>query len=196
MDEKNIDSSQSSATPSLTSGQRASDAAHLDQSHAGPIELRHSDGRIEHPSVGHEQVDLNLFSVAVTLVFLGLALMTVGVGTGWLLHGEARLRSERFAAATWSPNVDLPRQPRLEPLEPQIPASASFVAGEQAAEARLHGHAPASETGFVQIPIDKAIDQVAKELRAQGPIKAPAKSQGLVGSGDSNSGRMLREDIP
>ncbi len=55
-----------------------------------------------------------------------------------------------------------------------------------------------SEKGYVQIPIDRAMELVVPRLKVRQPTAGPGatKDRGLVDGGESNSGRMLRGTSP
>jgi len=160
----------------------------------GPIEIQHADGRIEHPSVARETTDIRYALVAVSIVLLGLALVGVTCGARWLIHLESRNDSRRLPAADDLP-MKLSIQPRLEPFEPQLPTANSFAADIQAMEGRLQSYGPTDEADFVHVPIEIAIQHVARQLQKPAAEREP-KSRGLINAGDSNSGRVFRGESP
>jgi hypothetical protein len=61
-------------------------------------------------------------------------------------------------------------------------------------EKTLHSYGNTNESGFVHIPIEQAMKLVAPTLETrQGDRQLPAKGFGLVGGGESNSGRLYSE---
>ncbi len=92
------------------------------------------------------------------------------------------------------PEIVLPRTPRLEAIESSTLADDSFATAQRQREARLHRSGPTDESGFVHIPIEKAIELTAKDLQSQTAPAPRDKSRGLLGGGEANSGRVFRED--
>jgi hypothetical protein len=132
-----------------------------------------------------------------------VAIAAVGIGFG-LIGARVRFDQElgqwqhRYSAETPASSVELPAQPRLEPLEPHsAKSSAAFVSRQREQEARLRGYGRTGEQRFVHVPIDKAIERLANDLKSKNPSSAPApKSRGLVTGGEANSGRVFSEDAP
>jgi hypothetical protein len=68
---------------------------------------------------------------------------------------------------------------------------------QQRAEQALDRYAPGDEKGYVQVPIDRAIEMLPERVKSRGDEAAVRiKSDGLVDAGESNSGRVLREVRP
>ena len=66
-----------------------------------------------------------------------------------------------------------------------------------AKEKALNSYGTTAENGFVHIPIQQAIKAVAGSLPAKGTSQGrAAHDNGLLESGDSNSGRMFRGPQP
>jgi len=148
--------------------------------------------------VQHEPSDLRLAPIVGIVALLAVAI-ALAAGSAWLLfirHRRLGLHLPWPTDSATSP-IQLPNQPRLEAFEPQPGASETFAASEQAAEASLHAYGPTNELGFVHIPIEQAMRSLAKELSSQSqPEPLDPKSRGLIGSGDANSGRLLRGGSP
>src|SRR5439155_12567267 len=49
----------------------------VEEASATPDEIRHADGRIEHPRASHESTDIIFLGIAVTVVVIGVALAAV-----------------------------------------------------------------------------------------------------------------------
>ncbi len=163
--------------------------------HGGPIEVQHADGRIEHPGVRREATDISYPLVAVSIVVLGFVLAGVGLAARWLFHMENRRANGSISTAD-ELAVKSPIQPRLEPFEPQFPTADSFAVEFQAMEARLQSYGPTDDADFVHVPIEKAIEHVARQMQNQPMVVRDAKSRGLINAGDANSGRVLRGGSP
>lgn len=161
-----------------------------------PEEIRRGE-RIEHPSVHHDPRDVRVGCVfallGATICFFALLGFAV-----WRYYDFQRDKQARIKQATHAlrphPSRALPPQPRLEPLNRMVKTDISNVFARRAARERLlHGYGPTEAEGYVHIPIELAIDQLAGELPVrEAPPPAPLKSHGLVTGGESNSGRMFR----
>jgi len=132
-----------------------------------------------------------------------LAVAAIGIGLGVIgarvwFHQELRQWQHRNSAESPSPKTKLPTEPRLEPLEPQsAKSSAAFVLLQREQEATLRGYGQTADEGFVHVPIDKAIEHLAKDLQSdQRPEALGTKSRGLLTGGEANSGRVFSEATP
>ncbi len=91
------------------------------------------------------------------------------------------------------PSDAKPAPPRLEPLDFNEMGSGVF-AKQLAMEDALHRYGDSAEPGFVHIPIARATKLVVPTIRVRpGATQPPAKSFGLIGDGESNSGRLYSE---
>jgi hypothetical protein len=164
-------------------------------------EIRHEDGRIEHPSVRHEKTDVSF--PWILRLLLGSAVLAVIVFASilWLFHDFSAYESNRGKTAfPLAPDPakrlgTLPPEPRLEQIDRLRGIEVSnFYKREEAREKVLgsYGSIP-GETGFVHVPIDQAMKYLAGKLpaRAEKP-NADGRVQGLVDGGEPNSGRMFR----
>jgi hypothetical protein len=136
-----------------------------------PEEIRHPDGRIEHPSVHHEPTDASFYWILG--VVLGAGLLGVIIFLAILAYFNhcrealAVARKSRFPL-TPSPTRSLPPEPRLEQLDRLAGVtSADILAIQRAKLERLNSLGPAEEKGFVHIPIDRAIKLLANKLPAR-----------------------------
>jgi hypothetical protein len=148
----------------------------------------------------HEEIDFERSDIAtykIVLVLFGIALVFVGAGFLCLLVLRLNVTSdERGMPAQYNVSKEpLPVAPRLEPLDRrQATATTDVFAKQLAMEQTLHSYGNTNDTAFVHIPIQQAIKLVAPTLESrQGDQQLPAKGFGLVGGGESNSGRLYSE---
>ncbi len=133
-----------------------------------PSEIRHADGRIEHPLVKHEPHVIpfrSIMAVILALVLSGAAIFFLV----WIFF-EARNR-QQLAAKTSNyplatPEVQrLPAEPRLEPLDRLTGNQASdFYQRELAKQRQLNTYGPTDDPQFVHIPIEDAMKMVVAKL--------------------------------
>ncbi len=165
-------------------------------------EIRHPDGRIEHPGVRYEPKDIRSdFLLAVVV-----AACCVLAVLGYLVRHFYRSQTAAQAELKKSPyplapalSAKLPPEPRLEQLDRMAAVESSDVFKRLAAkEKALNSYGATAEKGFVHIPIQQAIKAVAGNLpiaKEPSPGRA-AHSNGLLEAGRSNSGRMFRGPWP
>jgi hypothetical protein len=161
-------------------------------------EIRHTDGRIEHPLVKLEAKDLSLAGVVATLIAIAILFIAVDFAARALFKNQQGREMERFAVpAGRSAGEELPRQPRLEPFEPKLPAAESFAAEARDLEGQLHSYGAAEDSEFARVPIEVAIQRTATQLQSNksGSSDSNRRERPLV-SGDANSGRVFRETEP
>src|SRR5579862_3610689 len=109
-------------------------------------EVRHADGRIEHPAVGFERTDVPsrwVLIVAIVSCAIGVAAFFVAFA---FFHMQASSlavrRASDFPLAT-HPSDRLPPEPRLEQIDRRAEIETPNVfLREQAKEAVLHGYGP------------------------------------------------------
>jgi hypothetical protein len=162
-------------------------------------EIRHADGRIEHPSVRYEKTDASLRDILVIMacaVVLGIVIYLV-VWQFFVRYSDhlAEKGKSSFPLAP-APSTALPPEPRLEELDRLTGNDASNVyARQKAKEEALRRYGSTGETGYVHIPIAQAIDHFANRLPARKQeAGSPRHDLGLVDSGESNSGRLFRKE--
>jgi hypothetical protein len=148
-----------------------------------------------HEEVAYEPEDLR--AKGILWVLIGIAAMFAGVAlvAWWFLNFNESVadRAAQFAQYTASAE-ELPGEPRLEPLDRSEATAASDVFAKQLAlEHQLHSYGKTSDQGFVHIPIEQAMKFAIAEIPVRKESEPPAKSFGLVGGGESNSGRMYAE---
>jgi hypothetical protein len=158
-------------------------------------EIRHPDGRIEHPFVKLETKDVRLAGVVATVIGVAMVFGAVDFAARSLFRIQQRRETGRVAVPGSHRAGDiLPRQPRLEPFEPQLPAQESFAAAVGDRESELHGYGATEDSRFARVPIEIAIQHTARQL--QGKSERKANKREPVVSGDANSGRVFREGEP
>jgi hypothetical protein len=163
-------------------------------------ERAHPDGRLEHPSVRHERTDASFGWV------LGLILASIGLAAliFYLLMVFLQSYGDRQAAIKRSsyplastPRERLPAEPRLEQLNRlQENERPNVYLRQLRKEEVLNSYGPTPEEGFIHIPIGRALTLVEQKLpvRKEQPSGDPRRANGLVDAGESNSGRMFREE--
>lgn len=151
----------------------------------------------ERPEVRIDDTDVRFGWIGAVVAALAIGLLTAAALAAWMYHAKSSWRTATEAASR-STSFTLPAAPRLEPLATHTadPGS-SFLAQQAAQEAQLHRFGRTDDPGYVHVPIERAIARLAEELQSGArPPPRGAKSQGLVNSGDANSGRRLRKDTP
>jgi hypothetical protein len=162
-------------------------------------EIRHPDGRIEHPAVRFETRDAS-FPWAVGLFFGAVGLSALGFYLLWFFFTEYRsyqatIKKSPFPLAA-QPNTAPPVEPRLEQVDRLMGVESNSVYQRQLErEKKLHAYGPTPEKGYVHVPIEQAMKHLADKLpaRKESP-KDEHKANGLVDAGESNSGRMFRKE--
>ncbi|MCC6417860.1 MAG: hypothetical protein IT429_06375 [Gemmataceae bacterium] len=166
-------------------------------------EIRHPDGRIEHPTVRYERTDASfpwIFSIIIAAAIFGV-LIYIAIW-GFLRSERAELaeqRRSRYPIAP-KPSTALPPEPRLEQLDRlkgiEIP---NVYVRQQVKENRLARYGPTEEEGFVHIPIKQAMHLLATIRKL--PVRnekaaALPRDNWLVDGGESNSGRLFDRRRP
>ncbi len=176
---------------------------HHDPRHPELDEIRHADGRIEHPQVRTEHTDVTLRAVVISLlVAMGFAAIVhwIVLEFFYSYRGyQQDIKQSAFPVAPPPAVSEDPRripQPRLEPVDRMAGIEKANVFERQLAkEKKLHAYGPTEETGYVHIPIEQAMERLADHLpvRKEGATKTDRRREdGLVDAGESNSGRMFR----
>jgi hypothetical protein len=164
---------------------------------AGEEEVLHSDGRIENPSIRYEERDVSFRGVLIVAI-IGTC---IGVALFGLVYLFFRADTDRLASRRESefplaehPSEEPPREPRLEQIDHLAGvARENAYLRESAKEDQLDSYGETKEKGFVHVPIRRALESLVGHLpvRKESP-PGPGKDNGLVDSGESNSGRMFR----
>jgi hypothetical protein len=164
-------------------------------------EIRHPDGRIEHPSVRHERSDASfrwVFGIIIAaMVFAAFVHWAILMFFFDYRNKEAKVKESPYPLAS-TPSTALPPEPRLEELNRRRGESSSAYEREAAKEDVLRSYGPTGEKEFIRIPIERAMNLLADKLpvRKQPPAGRRRRQDGLVDAGESNSGRMFREAPP
>jgi len=159
---------------------------------------------IENPAVRYEPRDIGVRGVLVLMV-VACGVLVVIAYVVWRFYwfqagGREAIRPSPYAMTPGVP-APLPPEPRLEQVDRMAGIETSSAAKLLSAKEKvLNSYGPAAEKGFVHIPIQQAMKTVAAEARAgklgERRPSPPAKDQGLLDSGESNSGRVFRGDLP
>ena len=153
---------------------------------------------VRHADVQYEAKDIN-FGCLLTVMFAAILVVATVTSAMWGLYWWQAKRAE--TTREWVNSLEtplsrkLPPEPRLEQLNTMAGVKSSNVFERLSAQEKvLNSSGPSDEKGFVHIQIQQAIKQTAGKLPArEGPPPGPTgKDRGLVDSGESNSGRMLR----
>jgi hypothetical protein len=163
-------------------------------------EVRHPDGRIEHPMVRHEQTDANHRRI-LWILFGGVVLMALTMATVLRFFYvyqdyQSGIKKSPYPLAP-EPSTALPQGPRLEQvnrLEDRGAPSAYSV--NLPDEHTLETYGPTAEKGFVHIPIDRAMQLLKDKLpsRPQPSAEQRIRQNGLLDGGGPNAGRLFREE--
>lgn len=153
----------------------------------------------QHPEVHYERTDVRLRGVLVVIAGIAcLASFHYWIVWWWFNRynaSESAMKRSPYPLAP-APSAKLPAEPRLEELEriANIQKEDVYVR-EKAKETILNGLGPTDETGFVHIPIKRAMQMVAGKLPAgPAPPPGPVKDNGLLDHGEPNSGRLYRRE--
>lgn len=161
-----------------------------------PEDARHEGAELEHPSIRYERRDVPfrwVLAVAIVSTCIGAAIFLLVYA--FFRADTARLASRRESEFPLAehPSHELPPEPRLEQLD-RLPGLAreNVYLMEAAKEDQLDRYGATKETGFVHIPIRRAMQSLAGQLPVRKEPPVPTKDNGLIDSGASNSGRLLR----
>jgi hypothetical protein len=160
-------------------------------------EIRHADGRIEHPSVLHERSDAAFrWIMGIGVASVVLAALILGV-VWWFFRGygdyQARIKRSPYPLAS-EPSSALPAEPHLEQLNRIRGIVSSNVYQRQAdKEDVLNSYGPSAEKGYIHIPIERAMSLLEGKLPArQEAAEEGKRANGLIDAGEPNSGRLFR----
>lgn len=152
------------------------------------------DDSTQHAQSRREATDIRFGPILGVVSALGICLVLAAFAVERLLQWREQVRGP--AAARPKP-ARLPAEPRLEPLESESDAERSFTQREEARRERLTTLGAAEEDGFVHVPIDRAMQRLASDLKDKSPpTSAGDKSRGLLHAGEANSGRVMKEATP
>ncbi len=159
----------------------------------------HEPSEQEHGAVRYERKDIRV-RLVVILVLSAACFAAVDYFVIWQFFG-VRKRIQEATNVSPFPNTppvssQLPPEPRLEQLNNLAAIKSTNVYDRLAAQEKiLQSYGPTDDKGFVHIPIEQAIEAVAGHLRKQ-PGGGARNDSGLIDSGESNSGTMLRGGNP
>lgn len=176
----------------------ADDSSHKPDATALPTaEVRHPDGRIEHPRVQREVRDVR-FRLILAFVVITVLAGAAELYVVWELFQEEEHVAEpaatpRYPLAARHRNV-LPKEPRLEQINRIQGVESGNVRRIETIDLdKLNRFGPTSDEGYIHIPIDAALGLVVEKLPVRESSGADDyRSRGLVDGGESNSGRMFR----
>lgn len=163
-------------------------------------EIHSSDGRVEHPSVRYERSDASfrwIFIIILgTMVFAAIVQSIVLAFFYHYRDYQAEIKKSPYPLAP-TPSTTLPREPRLEQVDRLAGIETPNVYQREASYLDILNHyGPTHEEGFIHVPIDRAMQYLIEEkkLPARPPLspEQARHSEGLINSGESNSGRVFR----
>lgn len=181
------------------SGEPLRDEPSIQAGQAGGLpheEQRNVDAKLEHPSVSYEPRDVPFRGVLV----VAIAGVCIGAAIFGLVYAFFRADTNRLASRRESefplaehPSNELPAEPRLEQIDrlSGIPRENVYLR-LSAKEDQLDRYGETKEKGFLHIPIDRAMQSLAGHLPVRKEPPGASKDNGLIDSGASNSGRMIR----
>ncbi len=151
----------------------------------------------EHHTVHYEPRDVEFRWVlygAITLVCTGA---TICVAVFFYHQAKIRAVSEDGRGFPLAPHPlsELPAKPRLDPLEKLSAEEATRIyhRHDQMMQ-RLQSYGAASQDGYLHVPIDRAMETLAGELPVRKTsVKNSLRDNGLIDSGEPNSGRLFRK---
>jgi hypothetical protein len=163
-----------------------------------PDEIHHPDGRIEHPSVRYERTDASfgcILSILIAALIFGIvAFAGVRLFFDEYRNYQAEIKKSPYPLAP-EPSTALPREPRLEQIDRLAEVETPNVHEREAAKEKiLNSYGATQESGFVHVPIERAMSLLADKLpvRAKPPANQTEHSNGLIDAGESNAGRVFR----
>ena len=165
-------------------------------------DIRHSAEPPEHGSVRREKRDV-LFSRAIWVLVAALVIGALELWGVWRFFENRRKHQDRIDASRYPlgqpESGRLPVSPRLEQVDRLAGITGESVRRRELSdEAFLASYGTTPEEGFIRIPIERAMDLVLDDLKSRKGDERPdmSKSNGLVGAGESNSGRLYRNRAP
>jgi hypothetical protein len=154
----------------------------------------------ENPSIKYERRDVpfrGIFIIATIGVAVGATIFAL---IYWFFLADTRRlayrRESEFPLAEHPSNA-LPAKPRLEEVDRREGTPGEDVFRRLVAqEEQLETYGETTEKGFVHIPIHRAMESLAGQLPVRKERPTTSRDNGLVDSGASNSGRLLRGASP
>jgi len=148
-----------------------------------------------HEDVRHEDSEVHAGYILAVLAAIALVFIGVGIVCRWFIDWNER-GAVRAPTAPRNHSLanELPPVPRLEPLDATEPTTANVFARQLEKERALHGYGQTAEDGFVHVPIERAMELAVETMPVRGQAETlPRKGFGLIGGGESNSGRLYSE---
>lgn len=145
--------------------------------------------QIEHSDASLKWI-LRILAAAIVAAFL-IHLFVYLFFRRW----QMQLTMERKALSPVSAQKSqMPPEPRLEQIDQLENERPSHAAQTASYVDQLQRYGPTEDKGFVQVPIDRAIDRIQGKLPARSlpPHDVMRRSFGLVDHGEPNSGRLFR----
>jgi len=147
-----------------------------------------------HEEVKYEESDVSLAGVIAILIAIALVFAGVFFLCAWMLMMSQPNSWRAASSSNYAVPADQkPAPPRLEPLDFEGAAATDVFAKQLKLEHTLHTYGDTAVDDFVHIPIERATQLVVQSLPVREGSQPPAKSFGLVGGGESNSGRLYSE---
>lgn len=159
------------------------------------------DKKETNPGVRYERKDIRPSRLLAAMVLAACVMITLSYGMWqffwWQADAEQQAKRRPYPPAA-TPSPRLPPEPRLEQLDRLAGVEMTDVNHRLAVQEKsLNSYGPTEEKGFVHIPIHEAIKATAGKLPVRKSLPGPAANDnGLINSGESNSGRMFRGDSP
>ncbi|MEN6452030.1 MAG: hypothetical protein ABFC96_16190 [Thermoguttaceae bacterium] len=155
----------------------------------------------EHAEARYERRDIRLGCLLAVMLVALCVVVSLGYGIWRFYWWQADVHAEAGRSPyPMAPPLSsrLPPEPRLEQLERMQGRERANLSKRLVDQERLlHSYGPTDEKGFVHIPIDEAIKYTADRLPVRRtPQGRASHDEGLVDSGESNSGRMFRDQSP
>jgi hypothetical protein len=155
-----------------------------------------------HPTVQYEHSDAS-FAKILAIIIGALILAGIIHYVVWQFFVEYRGYEATINASHYPLGHErsghLPPEPRLEQINRMSAIESGNIYLREGSKLDvLNGYGPAAdESGYVHIPIGRAMDVLANEKkllsRQEPPAEQRRRQNGLVDSGESNSGRLFRE---
>lgn len=155
------------------------------------------DGRLRNPEVRREHSDASLKWILGIIGGSIVALAVILFGLRVLFNGwQNRLSADRQSQFSLAPGpaASPPREPRLEQIDRLKGIDPHMIQMNQQFE-QLNRYGPSEDKGFVQVPIDRAIELLQGKLpaRQEPSAKESRRSEGLIDAGEPNSGRLFQK---
>jgi hypothetical protein len=152
-----------------------------------------------HTEVQYDEQEVPIKGVLIVVAGIAVVFVLVGLLAWYKLDSNIGPNRSGTGVSNYNtyntPSDRLPLQPRLEPLGTVTGQVSQSIAQHQLAfEQTLANYGSTSDNAFVHIPIAEAIKLVIPHLPVRRETPADlSKTHGLVGGGESNSGRLFQE---